>query len=195
MKIFDLAIVAIVLGGILSGCAAPGKDGKHDAYTLDGQYLGKDTRHEVTPAESHLILPAKPALKIDKIIAGNVGPDRYQETIAFKGLGFARYEEVYRGGYGQMFDSDFRKMGAQLSKIVVPVPYNTMAIKTKGAMKYTTFIVKSRPCVMFAQQVGDKGYRNRTPGMIAGLICDRPGFSPERLAFLITSYISEVKKR
>ncbi|TCS64149.1 hypothetical protein [Varunaivibrio sulfuroxidans] len=195
MKVFNIAIVAIALGGILSGCAAPGKTGKHGAYAMSGQYLGKDTRHEITPAESRLILPAKPALKIDKIIAGDVGPNRYEESIMFKGLGFARYEEVYRGGFGQVFDRHFRKLGAQLSKVVIPVPYKTLTIKTKGRMKYATFTTKSRPCVLFAQQVGEKGYRDRTPGMVTGLICDRPGFSPERLAFLITSYIAKIKKR
>ncbi|TCS64150.1 hypothetical protein [Varunaivibrio sulfuroxidans] len=204
MKVFNITIVAIALGGILSGCAAPqGSVGILDAPTPNPS-LDNDRGVPVAQWQSRLVLPVRPLLSAPRIFRKEEAPGRLREVYLYDLTGFIQFQRIgllwlderRTEGYSQLDDPQFRSLGKVMSRKFTYVPFDNMKIETRGAVKYAAFRSDhDRPCVLFSRPIGEKKGAARAGAMIIGSFCDSSRYGTDELKKLVTYYVGKITLR
>jgi len=146
------------------------------AHTTRGQYLGKETKQTITIEESRLSLPPLLKANVKKIVAVDVGGNRYSEKLYGSDFYF-RLEQIYRGLFDMRGNGNILKFAKGVKDDDGSlVPVDTIKLTRKLGVLYGTFVSKSnKPCLLTRIAVGKNSTTRGTDAIINGVICGIKG--------------------
>lgn len=205
MKNSYFPIIAVTLLSLaIAGCAAP--QGAIGILDMPTTYPArdKDRGTPIDARQSRLILPTKPELSAPRIFRKDFAPGRFREVYLYDLIGFIQYQRMgliwldarHAEGYRQFDDQQFRHLGQAISRSFTYVPFKSMTIKTRGAVKYAAFRSDNdRPCVLFSRPIGKRDGVSRANAMIVGAFCDSPRYGKDELEKLVIYYVEKIALR
>lgn len=173
----------------VSGCQAT-----KGAHTTSGQYLGAESKKSITIEETKLSLPTYLKTRLNKIVAIDVGVNRYSEKLYGNDYYF-RMEQLYRGYFdtrGQGNLLTFAKKIKDDDGSTIPV--DTIQFTKKNSIKYGTFTSNSnKPCLLVRLAIGKATDAKKSDAIINGVICGNPGDNLDKTIAEILPEIAKIK--